>query len=166
MNFMPLPSIQGPKLYTDRIVEMLFYCVMPHLMHIICRSPATPLSLASAACEHVPPLFCSPQPPGSMHLCCSPPLPGLCYPASNVYLCFAHKSPGHLSIIGGAPLWENIGWCTRIVRYLEFRGSPLLGSSKCIVSMGYYIDCYLLYSKCPLLGVFVIGGSTVHVIRI
>ena len=41
-----------------------------------------------------------------------------------------------MSIIGGGFLLESIIRCLWIVRYPEFVGCPLFGSSKYIVSMG------------------------------
>ena len=53
---------------------------------------------------------------------------------------------------------QSIIWCTRSVRYPEFGGCPLFGSSKCIASMGiavgtssvvrYMVD--VRYWECPL----------------
>ena len=75
-----------------------------------------------------------------------------------IFFSSAHKRPAHLSVIGGAFLLESIICCTWIVRYLEFGGCPLFGSSKCIESTGiavgastvvhYTVD--VCYWECPL----------------
>ena len=54
----------------------------------------------------------------------------------QLFLCSTHTNPIHLSVIGGAFLLESIVRYAVIVRYPEFGGCLLFGSSKCIVSSG------------------------------
>ena len=71
-----------------------------------------------------------------------------------LFIC-AHHKRSVCPLIGGAFLLESIIWCSWIVRYPEFGGCPLFGSSKCIVSMGIAVAiltvvCYIHYWECPL----------------
>ena len=55
---------------------------------------------------------------------------------SWLFMSSAHTSPAHLSVVGGAFLMESVVRYAALVRYLEFGGCPLFGSSKYIACKG------------------------------
>ena len=66
---------------------------------------------------------------------CTPPVWGwdaktrMRDPVHRLFLSSAHMSPTDLFVIGGAFMLESVVWYIVLVRYLEFRGCPLFGSS-------------------------------------
>ena len=77
-----------------------------------------------------------------------------------------HTNHAHLCVVGGVFLLESVIRYAVLVRYSEFRGCPLFGSSKCIMGIAVGTSTVVSFlDEVRYWGEYVIGGFTLRCVR-